>query len=549
MTLDYRQFKTPYYEITIGDAAWNRKVKLPDHILRLVDKIEMTETMYVPEVNEEPTTLTITFIEGSREPASPDHKLGNKGLYQIASENPLNEKSVDTAIAGSLTNRPGIITDLRFSGSGGITWLTESEKKTGKVDNKAQKNVQDKTTTRKYKQELDQPMFLFNERNIIKVTWGYKENNYKRSASFRIMTIATDFAEAGQPLTTITAYSTLIPLDQIATKKGVPFSKKTVVTRSGHKIEIQEDLKTEDLLKDICKKAGMNCILSDNLPAAQIDKDKQKIWPAGESLTQFLKKLADMHGCVFEIQINPQTGVDTLIFLKRDDFEKRTIIRDKELLYWKSSGSILKRVAITADFGHVGGAAKTGLDEVGDNQSEDTMSNERLLVDENKKSEKPAAVDPTGSNAIPAVKNISEKVANGGTTGKVDNTPVKSKGIVQDRAQVEANNRNRLVTIEFTTLGYPKLTTGIVEIGGIGIRYSGKYRIFRVTHTLNAQGYICTANGTSHTIGAGGVTPLPDTPKTEEDKMTDEQLFKPSNPKTSMNEDPLEKLQKFRGTV
>ena len=65
---DYTKIKTPFYEISIGDSSGQRLVKLPHHILRLVNKVEITEFLEPDNYN----TMVLTFQEGSREPASPD---------------------------------------------------------------------------------------------------------------------------------------------------------------------------------------------------------------------------------------------------------------------------------------------------------------------------------------------------------------------------------------------------------------------------------------------------------------------------------------------
>src|SRR6266478_6602950 len=194
MTLEgYSKFKTPFYEIQVSDSTGKRKVELPHHILRLVEKVEVFETFQTSE-NKEFGTLTVHFIEGSREPANKDVSIGTEGLYSV----PLEKDNSDLDISGSLTNRTGIITDLRFSGNSGITFLIDEEKRSGKVDNTAQKNVINQKTIRQHNRESSAPLFLFQERNQIKVTWGYKEDPQTvRSFIGHIIMVQTDFPESG----------------------------------------------------------------------------------------------------------------------------------------------------------------------------------------------------------------------------------------------------------------------------------------------------------------------------------------------------------------
>jgi len=75
---DYRKFKTPFYEVEIGDSTGQRLVKLPHHVARLIQKVEILETFTPGQFS----TITITMIEGSREPASQDPTMGNGGLIE-----------------------------------------------------------------------------------------------------------------------------------------------------------------------------------------------------------------------------------------------------------------------------------------------------------------------------------------------------------------------------------------------------------------------------------------------------------------------------------
>lgn len=528
MAADYRKFKTPFYDIEIGDPAWKRKVKLPHHILRLVSKVEIVENIMVDEF-QSPSQMTLTFIEGSREPASPDYKLGTSGLYQIPTEG----DNVDMDIAGSLTNRSGVITDLRFSGSSGITFLTEEEKKTGKVDNKIQKNVEGKDTTRKYKTEPSAPLFLFQQRNKIKVTWGYLESpELNRSIMLSIMAIQTDFPESGMPTTVVTCSSTTDMANQIAAKNGKPFGTREIINNNGDSILVFNDLETDTLIRDICKKSGMAVIISKNLPNSKADKDKQKMWIAGQSFHEFMLKLAKQSGAYYEILPDPKTGVDTILFIKKQDFEKRTILTDKELLQWKGPGSILRSVNVGADFAGLMGNAQKGMDENGEPQSDDKMVSERLLTQyqssETNRDPGLVDVDPVNSNnPNPAMKGLHENVLGGQSAAVVENSPKKSKANLEDSSDVGADARARLVQISFTTVGYPKLMPGIMEITGIGVRYSGKYKIISVTHSLDSSaGYTSSCSGNSQFLSAGGVK-IPDAQKgKEEDPLVEERLLK-----------------------
>jgi hypothetical protein len=527
MAADYRQFMTPYFEVTVGDPSWKRKVQLPHHILRLIEKIEITEAFYTPDAPEQPV-MTITFIEGSREPASPDHKMGTSGLYQV----PMSGDKVDMSIAGSLTNRPGIITDLRFSGSGGITFLTDKEKKTGKVDNKVQKNVQGDNTTRDYPNEPRTPRFLFQEFNKIQVKWGYVEDQKnQRTCMLNIIQMSTEFPEKGMPRTTVTCGPTHMLLDQFSTKNGVTFGTRKTDSKDGHSLLTVTDNKVDDIVKTIAQKSGMGVIISKELPADTVDKDKQRMWISGESFDQFMKRLADSCGCYYSIIPHASTGVDTIMFIKKTDFERHTVLSDKELLNWKGPGSIIKDIRINADFSGLVGNAQKGINNKGEKQSDKDVD-VRLLAQHKSsttgKTQEIINASPLGNNPNPAAVGIAKGIANNEVVGMCEYSPNESKEIMQDKSAVRGEEHLRLIQLDFTTIGYPKLTPGVTEITGIGVRYSGKYRLIKVTHTIDQNGYVTKCSGVSSTLGSGGVTPPPISPKGD-DKLVDVGLFKAMN--------------------
>lgn len=546
MPVDYRNYRTPFYEVEIGDAAGQKLVKLPHHILRLVQKVEIVEPLGRGDTQEF-TTINLTFVEGSREPASPDASLGTNGLYKI----PIEGDKTDMDIAGSLTNRTGIITDLRFSGNSGITFLSAVEKKSGKLDNKIQKNVDGKKTTRKFPTEKSNPVFLFQERNQVKITWGYKEDSSTvRSIRARIIMVKVEFPEGDHVKTTITCQDTGAFLDQIATSKGVPFGKR-VTTSKGNSIVTFEDLPTDALLRDISKKAGMAVIISKGLPAEKHDQDKQKMWIAGESFTQFISKLAELHNSYWRVIPDSKTGKDTLIFIKKPDFESKTLNIDKSALVYKAPGSLLKSVNVNVDFGSIIGSSQKSIDENGQVVEDNSYVNVQLLAAHKgtklTKSEEYVNADPNSTNPVPAVVGISQNIAKGDVAGDVTNTARSDKGAMADISQTQADLKSRIIQLDFTTIGWTKLTPGIVEIGGIGLRYSGRYRIMSVTHTLDTSGYVTKCSATSQFLPGGGVKPSEAAGVQESDPKVEVRLLKEkANPDQASV---LDQYHKFNGTA
>jgi len=504
---DYRKLKTPFFEIRISDSSGKRMVPLPHHILRLVEKVEILETFRPGEFSK----ITLTIVEGSREPGSPDVSEGTKGLYQLDSS----EGAKDMDLAGSLTNRSGIISDLRFSGTGGLTFATEKEISEGRIRDTTLINIQGKSVTRRHKNEPRRPIFLFQERNQVKLTWGYKEDKASvRSIRGYIILVETMYPEKGQPRTTITCQDTGAFLDQVAAPKGVPFGK-AVKLGKGTVVEF-DDLKTDDLIRKICNDLGLPCIVSKNLPNEKMDKGKQKVWLGGESFQQFMERLAKAHNAYYKVFPDKDTGLDTLVFIKDQDFESKPVVNDPELFHYKAPGSIIKTISIKADFGTIGTVSKCTVAEtdaeVVDQSTQtgeelvkifDAISSKSIVS----KKEEHVDLDPTINNPILACKELTNNILPGFMTGVMEVTPASGdESTLSEAAKVDSTIANKkTILMDISTLGFTKLTPGLIEIRGIGQRYSGKYRLLTVTHTIDSGGYICRAMGETYALAKGGI--------------------------------------------
>jgi len=535
---DYSKFKTPFFNIKVGDSKGKpeKMVNLPHHILRLISKVEIVETFEEGQFN----TINITFIEGSREPASQDSSLGTKGLYKI-SNGVDNSGGADMDVAGSLTNRTGIIADLRFSGNSGITFITKQEQKKSAIDTTLQKNVNSQNTTRAYPREDSKPYLLFQERNQIQVTWGYKEDpSTVRDIRAYILTINVKYPDSGQVETTIVAHDTGSSLDQLALNKGVAFGTR-INTPAGNSITNFEDVITEEMIRDIANKSGIPSIISKNLPYPTMDDGKQKIWLAGESFFQFMTRLAKERSCVFKVAPHPKTGIDTLYFISKKDFEKDVLI-PKSFLTYKGPNSILKSAEITVDFAGLQGESKVGYDLDGENQKLDVQSggNQVVMFESNNKviDNNPAS----NFNPITSVEGLIEFANNYNkldlqskpesgqikySAAKCEVTPLGNVKNKEDLATAGAEDSSRQIQLNFKTLGYTQLTPGTAELDGLGVRYSGKYRILTCTHSITSSGYETDCKALSMALTSGGILdPSADLEKDQPIQKVDVKLVK-----------------------
>ena len=517
MGADYSKFKTPFFEIQIGDSSGKKLFKLPHHVSRLIEKVEIMETFDPPGVD----TITLHFIEGSREPASPDASLGTSGLYNIPNSEGGSQK---TDISGSLTNRTGILTDLIFSGNSGITFLTAQERKTGKKDDRIQENIIGDSTTRRHTTENSKPTFLFQERNKVSITWGYKEDrNSERTIQAYILHIGTSFPESGPSRTVITCQATAKILDQVAPEKGINFGEVDNSTK-GFSLVTFKDLPTDELIKNLCTKTGMECIVSKDLSASIEDKDKQKVWMAGESFNQFMSRLAENQNCYYTTKLNPKTGKDTIIFIKKEDFEGQVIIADKSLTTYKAPGTLLRSVDVKIDYSGLPGNTQTGVDKEGKENSTTAGDGQTQVTMYENQSGIPASPVDQG-NVVAAVKSLVDNEMGGKYTGTVDVNPSSTIKNKDDKAKTKANDQERKIALDFTLIGYSKFTPGTIEFRNIGVRYSGKYRVITVTHIIDSSGYTTKGTALSFSLSAGGV-PNPESQKGKDinDPKVDERL-------------------------
>lgn len=555
---DNRKRKTPFFKIQIQDASKKRKVTLPHHILRLVQKVEIVEA-FQGQGGQSFSNINISILEGSREPASPDSTMGTKGLYNIPSGGQAD------GISGSVTNRSGLIADLRFSGTGGITWLTEKERKDGKVDTRTQKNVQGKSTTRSHPNENGPPKFLFDARNILTVTIGYLEDPKTiRQFSGYIVNVSTNFSESASPISDIVCLPTGAPMDQVSPGKPITFFEADKISEDSFLFR-PKSKKVTTIIDEICTAAKLDCIISDKVDADDVDDSTPRVWAAGTSIQQFLHSLAKATNCYYETRTFPDKP-DTVIFISKKDFESRVIIRDRNLLTWRGPGSILKSFRVTADFAKLIGVQKTNINEAGETSSDKVnlpvFANGYNNSTQKNSREQLAPLCPTsGPNPVQPIKSLVEKLFTG-TLGEAEKvrteadqptkveTPICSSVVEMTPGDNTINNSDsaairaeeyaaRAITAEFTTVGYTQLSPGVVDIRGVGVRYSGKYRILSTTHTIESGSYTTRCVAQSHAVATGGIR-WEEAPKGQENDKVDLQITEGSNVRS--------KLEKRLGT-
>src|SRR5690606_14719939 len=146
------------------------------------------------------------------------------------------------------------------------------------------------------------------------ITWGYVEDpSSHRRISLSIVSLECSFSDTGATTITVLCADLGPFLNQIVPKNAKEFG--TVIRTKNGALVTFRDLKTDDVIRKIAEDSGWAAIISKNLPGDVLDKDKQKIWLADESLHNFLARLADQSNCMYKVIINPQNNKPTIFFI------------------------------------------------------------------------------------------------------------------------------------------------------------------------------------------------------------------------------------------
>lgn len=483
MVIDYRKFKTPYFKIEVGPN--NQALQeLPMQVLKLVDKIEISEFIGGCVNNQ----LKISFIEGSREPAAAT-----------------NENASNFYSGGQFTNSTGMIVDLKqVNTSGGVILTALPTASAGAAATAFSSGTATASGSIEQQDAVEiintkSPQFVFSPRNRIKITWGYLEDpETLRVFSGRIMLIRTDFPENGHPVTEVIAHGPTAEFDQLVPEKGITFGLNSF----GGEIE---DMTIGQVLDQIGVTGGFDIIRSQEFTAEKVNNGV-KTWVAGQSLNEFLARLAKRHHAYYTAIENGLTGKPTIVFIRQVEFNQTTLVPDY-LMTYRQPGSILKSVNITADFGSVVGKSNVGIDDSGNNvKGKSTQGLEEINVFEG--ADVLDTNPSTGSTASPAgqgVAALGENV-NGNVEYSAESNDPSSVGA--QATSVAGCGGGGVVMLEFSTLGYTKIKPGSCPFKGIGKRYSGYYQIIQVSHIIDSNGYLCRGAAKGSNSGGGeGITP------------------------------------------
>lgn len=485
----YNNFRTPFFKLAVATNNKNNFIELPIQITKLVQSIELQEHSGGCARFSQ---LVIKLAEGSREPyirnsSTPDYD--SNGF--------------------EFSNNTGMLVDLQFTGSGiGIENLLDISIGSTASSLSSALNAASLTnaTTSVTEQEntgesaLSLPIaptqgtgaFLFSPRHLVKLTWGYIEDEKSvRNWVGSIIIVRSQFPSAGQPVTEITVHGAGSTFDQITPRSGKSFSVSTFAEKS-----------IKEIVQEVCASAGYLLIISEDLgPSGEADTGKPIVWPAGWSLQQFFSRLASQSNCVYRTFYSPSTAKPVVQFIKRTEWYKYVFIPEK-LFTYKGPQSILKSVDVKIDYGNNTSTYKKQITEDGKSIANKSNAKEETVILEgenlpNNNPEESNTADTAGTGIV-------EAVPNGKVAGNVEYVPDGTTAKVKANADASTGcPTSGNVMLEFSCLGYTKLTNVTIPIRGIGVRYSGNYTIQSITHTIDSSGYSCKGVAQKAGVGSG----------------------------------------------
>lgn len=486
------RFKTPYYKISIGSTISNM-VALPLQLHKLIEKVDIQFTMEHCAFNQ----AVVTFVEGSREP-----------FFINAEDDTSRTYFVNDGTSSFLTNRTGMLGDLKFANSGnGFTDLSAAEAllpasltSSSFSETGSSAPVIDNSITFP---RVAGDNYVLKQGNYVKVEWGYLDDpNNVNVFIGNIRVVQYEFPENDQPKLTITVQDYKSILEQITPAKaqffGLPIPSG-LDPSSGPLFQYQ-DRSISEIIEEIAIKIGASAIVSANIESDTLS-EAVKIWPRNMNLHQFLTNLASRYDCVYAASHSKNQNKPVLIFMKRSEYFSKEIL-PSSYFEFKGQDSIVKQVNFRIDYGSTTGYRASGVSNEGEIVEGAAAFTVDLAMHQGEQihDTHSAKDDQFGAQAL-------ANFANDEIIGKSETVPFANAGNIQSTSQRGSTCVGRgIVAVDFTTLGHPLIIPGPIRLTGLGKRYSGGIKVYNVTHTIDNSGYICKCTGFSEG-GPSGLIP------------------------------------------
>jgi hypothetical protein len=526
MAVDTTLMKAPFISVRVGppDAKNSDFVTLPENISGLISSFEAVQV-----IDGGASSLsrgTLVFAEGS----------GYAG----------NAPGVD---------RPNSVLDLVFSKKEGVQFVSPETIRSGKSNTEEaltdadtlaapkQADAALKKSVKENNKELAKqaknsksPIFLLQERNIIEITWGYRNNKSvqvedlaQRVMRGSIQRVTHRASENGMPMTEVMVldlgsgeFSKLEP------NQGFNFTQGAVRQILNGKPSIHssrgtdsEPASIEDIFASVAKRFIPNAravvkLSPEDLKKDITDKNGARIWQMNTSLHEFLKDQAEKLYAHYYVSTDPKSKETLLNLVSRSHFEKDR--GAKFTFVWKQGGAANDDPLA---FATMKGFSLSLFPEGGSGASSAGVCTKRkVMVGERVQSvslqmmgkdDEPVSLIQTD----PKIKQLTNSNSIARYSDSCD--PNDHKAV----AEQHGSRMDRALRIDFSTVGIPQLSPGAIEIKNIGVRYSGMYAAISVTHKITAKGgYTCNVTATTNVVKSGGVTNK--SPKVQPKKTPDQ---------------------------
>jgi len=530
MLADLNEMTAPYFEVRVGPpyATSDQLVLLPPYLHKLIHVFEYREV-----------------VDGGKESASQVRIL----VYEDK-------------------NQSGSVLDLTFDNQAGVKSLTKEEVRQGRVladkireeeeilanisfADQKKKEAQAKRVVELRKEQAElasQARFVFQERNTIEVTWGYRNTGKHvdlspRTARGEILQIRQRFSNADIPVTEVLAVdqglgemSKIYPQDavnftvgkvrQLLKDKVIPDSAQPGSSIDEDKRKDTAPARVDHLLQALTYGGFLkNIDLRLYLTPEELNLDIQdersgRVWGLGTNLHGFISELAEKLFAHYYITTEGKNNTTVINFVSRRKFEseaafhfmwkvgqsdrgietknKQTVyntVKSVDLALYPQGGSGASSSGICGitkkPTGHIAGASVIFSPRHGElKELREQLKRENKKI----KAQQMQASDP---------KNAEVNNSTGLSTYK------ENCGSNDHEASVDrlAGRMERSLKLSFQTIGIPLLTPGTIKMSNIGLRYSGIYYMLSVHHKITPQeGYICNCVGESNSVTTGGTS-------------------------------------------
>lgn len=471
--------KNFYYDISISTPDGKKSAKLTDTLLKLCDKVDITETV-ASEEGDGASSLTLSFVEVDSLPDDLD-KTPAEGIPG----------------RGYITNRTGALIDLRFDTEKGFTYVTPQELSSGLTQSSRTKgNI------------TEDVKFMFSCNNQIEITWGNLEPRTSKTRQFKIGTVSYAAGTGGNTLT-LQCFTLQKDLARIRVDEGVPWVNKQGTPLSlkqcvesiayvfGARLIFDDsEVKHGDMINyrtpanyvlDRTQVGGDTLVSTDGTPLYLLRSQSIDFW---------LKDIAAQTNSVYEIYQDPilgstdanQQGIPVIKFTAKSIRFKKVV---RTLTYRDPKG-----IMLDFQFNTISGeiskeSSASAVDETGKSESEYLTV---ALTDgtDNQANSKPKQT----FDGIPYVyQDRADKTLQRSLVGSSVTTPSTTKSAVTAETNKKTQSNSFMGFITVKTIGFPDFQPDVMNIQGVGVRASGNYRFFQVQHSLSSAGYTCTMQG------------------------------------------------------